>query len=89
MCLPVALQLHADKDDHISRLQDQAAAREAQLQAEVEALSAEMTGRIDGLQAELDSLLAFKQQKASRLVTHAMGEHKHPGQHATASPQSD
>jgi hypothetical protein len=51
------------KDEHISRLQDQAAAREAQLQAEAEALSAELMGRIDSLQTELDGVLEFKQRR--------------------------
>jgi hypothetical protein len=59
------LQLRVDKDEHISRLQDQAASCEAQLQAEAEALSAELMGRIDSLQTELDGVLEFKQRRVS------------------------
>jgi hypothetical protein len=57
--------LRVDKDEHISRLQDQAASREAQLQAEAEALSVELMGRIDSLQTELDGVLEFKQRRVS------------------------
>ncbi|KAF6252093.1 flagellar/basal body protein [Scenedesmus sp. NREL 46B-D3] len=57
-------QLRYDKDEHISRLQDHAAAREAQLQAEAEALSTELMARIDSLQTELDGVLEFKQRRA-------------------------
>eukprot|EP00878_Enallax_costatus_P020445 GHUV01021618.1.p1 GENE.GHUV01021618.1~~GHUV01021618.1.p1 ORF type:complete len:529 (+),score=207.60 GHUV01021618.1:406-1992(+) len=57
-------QLRAEKDEHISRLQEQAAAREEQLLSEAEATSSELMTRIDNLQAELDSVADFKQNKA-------------------------
>lgn len=54
------LQVRSDSEAHIQRLQDQAAAREAQLQADAETQAQELYIRIDGLQQELDSILEFK-----------------------------
>lgn len=62
------MQLRAEKDDHISRLQDQAAAREAQLLSEAEAVSTELIARIDNLQAELECVLDYKKNRVRALT---------------------
>lgn len=57
------LQLRADKDDHINRLHDQAAAHEAQLLSEAAAMSTELVARIDSLQEELESVMEYKKNR--------------------------
>lgn len=57
------MQLRTEKDEFINNLQEQAAAREAQLLADAEATCSELSARIDALQAELDSVLDYKNSK--------------------------
>lgn len=55
--------LRHEQEQHVARLQEQAAAREAQLHREAEAHAQELYARIDALQAELDGVMEFKQRQ--------------------------
>jgi len=55
--------LCTEKDAHAARLQEQAAAREAQLQLDSEARAQELYARLDALQAELDGVADYRDRQ--------------------------
>lgn len=55
--------VNKEKDAHAARLQEAAAAREAQLHAEAEAAAQELYARVDALQAELDAVCEYREKQ--------------------------